>query len=47
VNWADISFEQKLSKEFIVEFIDKIDFRLILMNDYISQEIKDYCRMFL
>jgi len=46
VNWHNISFAQKLSKEFIIEFIDKISFYDILINDNISQEIKDYCRMF-
>ena len=47
VDWLGISFYQKLSKEFIAEFSDKIDFYEILDNVNISEEVKDYCRMFL
>jgi hypothetical protein len=47
VDWELISLFQNLSKEFIIEFIDRIDFYYIIDNENISQEIKDYCRMFL
>ena len=47
VYWGWISERQKMSKKFIAEFIDKIDFRRVLQNNLISQEVKDYCRMFL
>ena len=45
--WKVISLRQKMSKEFIVGFVYKINFKLVLENDKISQEVKDYCRMFL
>jgi hypothetical protein len=35
-----------ITKEFIAEFADVIDFNEVLYKDT-SQEIKDYCRMFL
>ena len=47
LDWVAISRFQILSKEFIVQFSDKVSFRSLLINDKISQEIKDYCRMFL
>jgi hypothetical protein len=47
VDWQIISFCQNLSKEFIIEFADKIYFEEILDNKNMSQEVKDYCRIFL
>ena len=47
VDWYWICRNQKLSKEFIVEFFDKIRFEHLLVNRFVSQEVKDYCRMFL
>ena len=46
-NWVWISSTQKLSKEFIVEFYDKIDFEYLMVNDNISNEIKTFCKMFI
>jgi hypothetical protein len=43
---VSICYNQKLSKEFIVEFIDNIVFTAIMHNKNILQDIKDYCRMF-
>ena len=45
--WKGVCLSQKMSKEFIMEFIDKIDFNLVIHNNDISKEVKDYCRMFL
>jgi hypothetical protein len=45
--WVDVCSKQKLSKEFIIEFIDYIDFECILTNKNISDDVKDYCRMFI
>ena len=47
VNWINVCRHQVLSKEFIVEFADKINFNQIITNNKISQDVKDYCRMFL
>jgi hypothetical protein len=48
VNWSCISVDKCLSKEFIMEFADKLNFyNLLFNNELISQEVKDYCRMFL
>ena len=47
VYWAHICRHQKLSKEFIVEFADKVNFQYILMNENISNDVKDYCGMFI
>ena len=34
-------------KEFIAEFFNYLSFEHIMMNDNISNDIKDYCRMFM
>ena len=47
VNWIDISYYQNLSKEFIIEFTDKIYFDHLIKNKHISKEIKQFCRMFI
>ena len=47
VDWDSISRFQKLSKEFIIEYSERISFHSLLKNDNISQEVKDYCRMLL
>jgi hypothetical protein len=46
-DWYTISYWNNLSIDFIEEFADKIKFRLILKNKYVSDEIKDFCRIFL
>ena len=46
-NWTWISRTQKLSKEFIVEFYDKIDFESLIKNENISDEIKQFCKIFI
>ena len=46
-NWVYISFYKDLSKEFIIEFAEYINFNYIILNKRISQDIKDYCRMFI
>ena len=45
--WWRISKFQRLSKEFIIEFSDKIDFECLLDNKNVSDEIKEFCRMFI
>ena len=47
VNWYYVSLKQKLSEGFIVEFYQKIDFQTLLNNKDISNETKEFCRMFL
>jgi hypothetical protein len=47
INWTYISYNQNLSKEFIIEFSDKISFNLLLKNNQISNEVKEFCRIFL
>ena len=45
--WWRISKFQRLSKEFIIEFSDKINFDRILINEKISDEVKEFYRMFI
>jgi len=47
VDWLNISAIQKLSKEFIREFSHKICFYSIMYNRVISDEVKEFCRMFI
>jgi hypothetical protein len=47
ITWSVISYRQKLSKKFIAMFVDKLRFDRIMINNQISQDVKDYCRMFL
>ena len=47
VNWRFISSNQKLSKGFIVEFSDKLNFKDLLINNHLSDEVKEFCRMFI
>ena len=44
--WFFISKYQKLSKQFIVEFSDKINSYGLSLNDNFSDELKEFCRMF-
>ena len=46
-DWDYLSAYQNLSKEFIAEFADKINFYGITNNKNISDEVKEFCRMFL
>ena len=46
-DWHIISLYKDLSKEFIAEFFNYLSFEHIMMNDNISNDIKDYCRMFM
>ena len=46
IYWNTISLKQNLSKDFICKFSDKLNFRLLPYNDNISDEIKEFCRMF-
>jgi hypothetical protein len=46
VAWKWISFRQNLSKEFIAEFYNKLDFTALYQNDLISDDVKEFCRMF-
>ena len=46
VNWDSISNCQFLTKEFITEFSDKVNFDLLLDNYNLSDEVKEFCRMF-
>ena len=45
--WCSISKNVNFSKELILEFFDKIDFDYLMENEYITDEIKEFCRMFL
>ena len=47
VDWVYIPYKQKLSEEFIGEFYQKINFKKLLNNKDISNEVKEFCRMFL
>ena len=47
VYWCIISEKQNLSKDFIVEFSDKIDLEKLVLNKNISDEVKEFCRMFI
>jgi len=47
LDWWTICFFQNLSKEFIIEFFDKIKFQAIIRNNMISDEVKEFCRMFI
>ena len=46
-NWAFISMMNKLSIQFIKEFSNKIEFDILLRNNQISDEIKEFCKMFI
>ena len=46
-DWGYICLFKILSKEFIIEFAEYINFEAIMYNNQISQDIKDYCRMFI
>ena len=46
-NWHFISCWNNLSIEFIVEFADKINFEILIQNKYITDEVKEFCRMFI
>ena len=37
----------KLSIQFIKEFSNKIEFDILLRNNQISDEIKEFCKMFI
>ena len=45
-DWDAISNTQSLDKEFITEFSDKLNFNLLLDNDNLPDEVKEFCRMF-
>ena len=45
--WCSISKNVNFSKELIIEFFDKIDLHYLMENKYISDEVKEFCRMFL
>ena len=47
LDWWTICFFQNLSKEFIIEFFDKLNLDYLINNEFISDEIKEFCRMFL
>jgi len=47
VIWHSISHYQKLSKEFIIEFADKISLNDLTYNIHISDDVKEFCRMFI
>ena len=47
VYWNIISEKQNLSKEFIVEFSDRIYLEKLALNKNISDEVKEFCRIFL
>ena len=47
VDWFDICYYQVLTEDFMREFADKIDFEYLMESEYISDEIKEFCRIFL
>ena len=47
IDWRMISCSQKLSIKFIIEFYKRIDFQALLRNENISDEVKEFCRIFL
>ena len=47
VFWNAISNYQKLSEHFIIEYQDKINSNCLSGNDNISDEIKEFCKIFL
>ena len=42
-NW----YKEPLSEDFIVEFFDKINFECIIKNDNITEEVKEFCKIFI
>ena len=47
VEWSSVSSNYNLSKEFIRKFYNKLNFEHLLNNNKTSDEIKDFCKMFL
>ena len=47
MKWLYFSKNYPFTKELIIEFVDYINFDYLLRNENISQEVKDYCRMFI
>ena len=47
VDWNNIFAYQKLSKEFIIEFAGKISFNDLMYNTHVSNDVKEFCRMFI
>jgi hypothetical protein len=47
LNWNNISLNQEFSIENITEFSNKINFKCIMENINISDEIKEFCKIFL
>lgn len=47
MSWVYLSRWQKLSKDFIAENVYNIDIKALLNNHLVSEEIKDYARMFI
>ena len=46
LDWHLIS-SIKLSKEFIAEFINKINLPALQRNNHISDEVKEFCKIFI
>jgi hypothetical protein len=46
-NWNYICLYKNLSKEFIIEFAKYIFFDYVVENKLISDDIKNYCKMFI
>ena len=47
LNWRIISQYQNLSKDFIMKYIDYIKIDDLIVNENISPEIKEFCKMFI
>jgi len=47
LDWTCLSFHKNLSKEFMIDNLDKISVKHLIKNKYISDEVKEFCRMFL
>lgn len=47
IYWEIVSQKQILSDQFIMSNLDKLDIEALLVNNYISEQTKNYIRMFI
>jgi hypothetical protein len=47
MSWRALSLNHNFSKNLIIDYVERIDFNILMRNEKISQDIKDYCRMFI
>lgn len=46
-DWTRICYDEPLSEDFIREFYSYINWDLIIFNSNLSNEVKEFCRMFI